>query len=196
VTENSPIAAHDHAADLYAPPTDTGPSADASGHDPYAIPQVTFMAARWRRFVARMIDTVVVAIPTLNMVHFLCAFGVGIFFPISDLARVLMFDSSMKFRFLINALAVFPVPWIYAWMLVSRGYTPGKWLLGLRVMTVMGCRISWSQALKREFPFVILSTFPIGGRLSMALDGVLILRDNRRCLHDEIANTEVVSLRP
>ena len=78
--------------------------------------------------------------------------------------------------------------WIYfavGWGLL--GATPGKWMLGLRLIDHRSrCPIGVSRALLRMVAYVVSSsTFGLGHALIM-------LRDDRRALHDILAGTRVV----
>jgi uncharacterized RDD family membrane protein YckC len=75
---------------------------------------------------------------------------------------------------------------IFWWL---RGQTPGKWLLGIKVVALGGGRVALGRSLVR-----------FGGYLVSALPfyaGFLwILGSQRRGLHDRLARTEVVYTRP
>jgi uncharacterized RDD family membrane protein YckC len=65
------------------------------------------------------------------------------------------------------------------------GHTPGKWLLGLRVVPVGGGRLRFGQALLRVAGY-ILSALPC------YLGFFWVLGPQRRAWHDRLAATEVV----
>jgi uncharacterized RDD family membrane protein YckC len=84
-------------------------------------------------------------------------------------------------------LAVWPVV-IAAYLVIfwiTLGQTPGKWLLGLRVVAAGGGRMRFGQALLRVAGY-ILSALPC------YLGFVWVLGPQRRAWHDRLAGTEVV----
>ena len=66
-----------------------------------------------------------------------------------------------------------------------RGQTPGKWLLGIRVVALGGGPVGVGRALARVLGYV-LSALPLD------LGFLWILGRQRRGFHDHLANTEVV----
>jgi uncharacterized RDD family membrane protein YckC len=67
---------------------------------------------------------------------------------------------------------------------IAGGQTPGKWLLGIRIVPVGGGRLSARRALVRLVGYVLSALPCYGGYL-------LILGPERRGLHDRLARTEV-----
>ena len=73
-----------------------------------------------------------------------------------------------------------------AFLVLWRGQTPGKRLLGIRVLRLDGKPITWWMAFERFGGYV-------AGIFTGLLDYFLILRDrNRQALHDKIVDTVVV----
>jgi uncharacterized RDD family membrane protein YckC len=83
------------------------------------------------------------------------------------------------------------LPLLYcAWFWVKRGGTPGKTVLGLRVVTAGGGRPTTAQSLVRYFGY-LLSTLGFGlGYLWMLWD------DDGRCWHDLMSGTRVIREAP
>jgi uncharacterized RDD family membrane protein YckC len=84
-------------------------------------------------------------------------------------------------------LAVWPFV-IVAYLVVfwsTLGQTPGKWLLGLRVVSIGGGPLRLSQALLRVAGY-ILSALPC------YLGFLWVLGPERRAWHDRLAGTEVL----
>ncbi|MCJ8277908.1 MAG: RDD family protein, partial [Bdellovibrionales bacterium] len=70
------------------------------------------------------------------------------------------------------------------------GYTPGKYVLGLRVISTTG-KTSFFKMFLREFVGRTLSALPLGlGYLS------IMFSNSRLAWHDRISSTRVISLRP
>jgi uncharacterized RDD family membrane protein YckC len=67
----------------------------------------------------------------------------------------------------------------------ASGQTPGKWLMGIRVVPIRGGRLGFGRWLLRLFGY-LLSTAPL------YLGFAWILGSQRRGWHDRLAGTEVV----
>jgi uncharacterized RDD family membrane protein YckC len=70
-----------------------------------------------------------------------------------------------------------------------RGQTPGKWLLGIKVVALGGGRVGLGRSLIRFFGY-LLSALPF------YLGFVWIIGRQRLGLHDRLAGTEVLYTRP
>jgi len=84
---------------------------------------------------------------------------------------------------------------VYSAMLVYRGgQTYGKKVMGIRVARTDGERVSFARFIfLRNLPVMILGAIPFVGYIVGLADTLLIFRDSRRCLHDQIADTCVVT---
>lgn len=84
---------------------------------------------------------------------------------------------------------------IYSAVLVYRyGQTVGKRIMGIRVVRSDGSRVAFSRFIfLRWLPLFIVGIIPWIGYLSGLVDALLIFRDSRQCLHDNIADTRVVT---
>jgi uncharacterized RDD family membrane protein YckC len=71
---------------------------------------------------------------------------------------------------------------------VARGQTPGKWLLGIRIVPIEGGRLTIGRALLRFFGYLISA-------LPCYLGFVWMLGPQRRAWHDRLARTEVTYVR-
>lgn len=78
-------------------------------------------------------------------------------------------------------------------LLHRNGQTIAKKLLGIRVVRRDGSRCGLARIFFARFlPVTFLGFIPFVGGLVSLVDALLIFRDDRRCLHDEIADTIVV----
>ena len=84
---------------------------------------------------------------------------------------------------------------IYSAVLVYLyGQTFGKRMMDIRVVRVDGSRVSFPRFIFiRWLPLAVIGCIPVVGGLVALLDPLLIFRDSSRCLHDDIANTRVVT---
>lgn len=79
------------------------------------------------------------------------------------------------------------------WLVVRNGQTVGKKILGIKVVRTNGDkaglgRIFWL----RNVVTTLLAAIPIAGYAVFLVDSLLIFRQSRQCLHDQIADTIVV----
>lgn len=82
---------------------------------------------------------------------------------------------------------------IQSYLLATQGQTIGKKLLGLRIVRSNGEAVSIGRMLGlRYFLGWVITMIPFIGALFALTDALLIFRDSRKCLHDNIADTIVV----
>lgn len=91
---------------------------------------------------------------------------------------------------LITAALVLGYFVLYIWMLTARGQTPGKWILKIRIVKVSTGENGGfvPNVLLRGFVNGVLDYIPF---YALA-DALFIFRDDRRCIHDLLAGTQVV----
>ena len=88
------------------------------------------------------------------------------------------------------------VGWIvYSIVLVYLyGQTFGKRMMNIRVVRIDGSRVTFARfVFLRWLPLFIVGCVPFIGSVVGLIDPLLIFRDSRRCLHDDIADTKVVT---
>lgn len=80
-------------------------------------------------------------------------------------------------------------------MLASRGQTIGKRAVGVSIVRSDGSRAElWRLLLLRLLPVQLVQLVPLLGPIMGLVDPLFIFRDDRRCLHDLIADTKVVQV--
>ena len=84
---------------------------------------------------------------------------------------------------------------VYSIVLVYLyGQTVGKRLMDIRVVRVDGDRVSFARFIfLRWLPLAIVGLIPLIGGIVGLIDPLLIFRESSRCLHDDIADTRVVT---
>jgi uncharacterized RDD family membrane protein YckC len=84
------------------------------------------------------------------------------------------------------------ITWNCVW-LARYGQTVGKRALHIRIIRGNGGRASLGRIfLLRYLPVTLLGIVPLLGPLLTLTDILLIFRDSRKCLHDQLADTIVV----
>lgn len=144
----------------------------------------------WIRFVARIIDWIILgvagAIVRLPLVLMMGGVGLGLRGaqdPAAALAAVPALFGAIGLSFLINIVLGF----IYeVYFLSSRGATPGKMALGLKVVRADGGPITMNLAIGRYFAYILSGFTFLIGFIIAGFD------DEKRALHDRICNTRVI----
>jgi uncharacterized RDD family membrane protein YckC len=136
----------------------------------------------WRRFVAVVIDWVILMVINfpiqLLMVPILgTSLGRG-----NSMRPGLMFGLIGLNWFLSTAIAVI----YYAYFLSQKSATPGKMVMGLKVITATGGRISVSRAIARYFAQILSGLILCIGYIMAGFDS------EKRALHDYICSTRVI----
>lgn len=132
----------------------------------------------WRRGVALFIDSIIMMV---------------IYFPFQ--IAVAMFVGPGIAHNKPAELALFGAIWLidialylayYTWFLSQKSATPGKMLMGVKVIVAGGGRISVGRAFARYFAMILSSMILWLGYLMAAFDS------EKRALHDHLCNTRVV----
>jgi len=83
---------------------------------------------------------------------------------------------------------------VQGWSLHAYGGTLGKKILGLRIVRTDGSRAGFVRLFFGRGAVAILpGMIPLLGGLWALIDSLLIFRESRQCLHDQIADTLVVT---
>jgi uncharacterized RDD family membrane protein YckC len=94
------------------------------------------------------------------------------------------------------ALGVVIVGWLVVTgvMVYRYGQTIGKRIMSIRVVRSDGSRAAFGRILGlRVGVMMVLGFIPLLGPLVGLIDSLLIFRDSSKCLHDDIADTRVVT---
>ena len=93
----------------------------------------------------------------------------------------------------VGVVALVGVVGANCYFLQRSGQTLAKKMLGIRVVRRDGSHCGLARIFfARYLPVTVLGLIPFVGGLVSLVDALLIFRDDRRCLHDEIADTIVV----
>ncbi len=160
--------------------TPTTPSEEAG------TPSGPDLAGRGRRLGAYLIDLIIAGI----VLVILAVLNIGISFE--DVARDPM-TQQMSTAGGIAYLVIFMV--INGYLLVTKGQTLGKLVLGIRIVDAgsNGAATAVKILGLRYVLVMLVGAIPIIGGLLGIIDFLFIFREDRRCVHDLIAGTKVVS---
>lgn len=139
----------------------------------------TIPAGFWIRFVAAIVDGVIVNVATLPLTLL-----VGVAAPLigGGLATKAVLQ-------VVNVIITWGIMYFYyGWFYSNKGATPGKLMLGLKVLNVEnGAHLGYWPAFFRETLGKLLSGLLL--MIGFIMAGV---RSDKRALHDLIFNTQVI----
>jgi uncharacterized RDD family membrane protein YckC len=148
--------------------------------------QNTHLAGRGRRFGAQLIDWLILIGPTT------------LFFIAMGLAG--QFDKKEPSALAIAGMAISGI-WMWTaiiWNLVllgRHGQTFGKKMLGIQIRRQDGSEATFGTVVgMRLLLNALICAIPILGAIYALVDVLFIFREDRSCLHDQIAKTMVVDL--
>lgn len=139
------------------------------------------LAGRGNRFLAAMVDVVI---------------QIAAYFGLAWLLGLNAFDeqASVGKQVLLGLLGMVLFLVIQGPLLVRQGQTWGKKALGIRIVRSDGSRASAGRVLGLRYVLGgLITSVPVLGMLYALVDGLLIFRASRQCLHDNIADTIVVT---
>ncbi|CAH7469686.1 RDD family protein [Vibrio chagasii] len=97
-------------------------------------------------------------------------------------------------------IMVFVYGWVmfllcHGYLLQNKGQTIGKNVMEIAIVDMDGKQLGlFNIVIKRILPMSIFVYIPVVGQYISTLDYLFALRKDRRCLHDLIAGTQVVSV--
>ncbi|QPG34951.1 RDD family protein [Vibrio europaeus] len=143
------------------------------------------LASRWSRFGATSIDVII------SM-----AFNIPIILYTDIGARLISLQALSITDVLLSAIySMIAYILCHGYLLHKKGQTIGKYVFGISIVNMKGELIGFPKIyLKRNLPVGMAAYIPfIGGYLPLA-DMLFIFRKDKRCMHDLIAGTQVVSV--
>lgn len=167
--------------------------------------QVFYYAGFWRRFVAYLIDELLIgAVTFIILLPLYIIFGVGIFAfedfegyeNFSNVVFTQYYDDDVKAGFIIAIvffvliIAVFSIilQWLYYALMESssKQATLGKMAIGIKVTDLSGNRISFGRATGRYFGKILSGLILNIGYIMAAFT------ERKQALHDMMANCLVI----
>jgi uncharacterized RDD family membrane protein YckC len=146
------------------------------------------LAGRLERLGAAIIDGLIVGLLSWGIIYF--AFS-GIFATLTSPDSALAASLGAMGVMVVLYFGLYAgINWVF---LKENGQTVGKKVLGIRIVRTDGTQADVMRILfLRYLPIQIVGMVPIIGGLIAILDALLIFRESRKCLHDNIADTIVV----
>ncbi len=145
------------------------------------------LASLWARLGAAIIDTiilmVVIFVPLLLLLGGWSAY----------LGKVATGGYLMKVGLTLLGFITYAV--VNGAFLASNGQTIGKKLVGIKIVRTDGSQPTLAHILlMRQGPISALQLIPFAGSLLGLIDVLMIFRESRQCVHDNIADTRVINV--
>jgi uncharacterized RDD family membrane protein YckC len=156
--------------------------------NPYAPPQTgvvpentQILATPWKRLCAQFVDGMIVLVISVPL-----QVMTGVYSRMSTLGIVdeLIWN-------LIGLILIL----VINWNLLQQGQTIGKKLFKLRIVRKDGSSTDRNWLISRRIaPLWVVSLIPVIGPVALLVDALCIFRAERNTLHDDVADTKVVTL--
>jgi len=139
-------------------------------------------AGFWIRVVARMIDNTITSVASY-------IFQIPLIIVLARMGKTNSADLPMVIATgaLAVVLSLAAAAYYEAWFLVHKGATPGKMILGLKVIKARGGAFTWGLGIGRYFAYTLSGMLLYFGYFMAGWD------EEKRALHDRICDTRVVS---
>lgn len=169
------------AGNPYAPPTAPVRDIDTS--------TTGEKAGRLQRLGATLIDGIIGGLLVYVPAMFFVDLGSALT-PEGEVNYTTLITPGAVLAALPGALLLLGITW---WLVARNGQTIGKKLLSIKVVRSDGSRASVARIFwVRNVPFWLVSFLPIVGVIISLADPLLIFRQSRKCLHDQLADTNVI----
>jgi uncharacterized RDD family membrane protein YckC len=146
--------------------------------------RVEVLAERGDRFIANLVDQFVVVLP----------FSIGLFLQLILMKDQERFAPETALLLLLGALVSLGVMGYQLHLVAESGQTIGKRMRNIRMVRGDGSPVTLSRVifLRNVVPGLVNSACSAFG----LIDALFIFNNDRRCLHDVIADTKVVQVNP
>ena len=162
-----------------------------------------FLAKRWRRLVARIIDGFCIVVLSAIVVAFM--YGQDLFTTIShglgladdeEALQIsdLFFSFSTMFSFSLFVAEVLVYIGLNTYLLGKRGQTIGKWFMNIQIVDFYSGEVPPLRCslVFREGGLYFIYILGLFGAFTLLIDKLFIFSKTQRCLHDYWAVTKVV----
>jgi uncharacterized RDD family membrane protein YckC len=141
------------------------------------------LASRWSRLFASIIDSIILLLIVLPVMYLTGGFdGLASGKEPGFLYNLMMSIGSWVVFVLINGK-----------FLVSNGQTIGKKAMEIRVVDLNGNVPDTNSLIKRYAVYFVPNIIPIAGGIFALVNILFIFGEEKRCLHDQVGGTKVVS---
>lgn len=166
----------------YSPPSATEPLTQDSQTSSHQL------ATRGSRFLASLLDGIIVTGPLLIVIFFILPTFA------SDQFEIWRFiDNSTYLYDIVFGLIFYILFLIINWVFLKNGQTIGKKALKIQVRTLTGDIPSANdQAFRRYLFYNLISSIPVVGNILSLINILFIFGSEHRCLHDRVAGTIVI----
>lgn len=170
----------------------------STSNNPYLAPTAAIgdisgeivLADRFTRWVALFFDGLILGVIGVPILLILAFFTIGL-----DMNAIQVFISTNTtlYVILVLILTIFVFLAVNFHPLRSNGQTVGKRIFNIKIVRSDGSPADVQRILLyRYLPVWLIRQIPIIGILFALIDALLIFRDSRKCLHDDIADTIVI----
>jgi uncharacterized RDD family membrane protein YckC len=160
--------------------------------EPGSLADGPVLAGRGQRLVAAILDGLIISLIIWPL--FFVFGGMSMMAPPADPASPAEMFGNMGRMFAAMIPGYLVAAVVQAWSLHTFGGTLGKKLMGLRIVRTDGSRAGVVRLFfARGGVCVIPGFIPLLGGLYLLIDMLMIFRDSRQCIHDNIADTIVVT---
>ncbi len=185
------------------PPPDYSPEAATRSGNPFVsavtrepAPEEPQLASRWLRLGAALLDGLVsmlLAGPGLAWFFFGMMNAQQAGTPLPEDPGPEFFIQNFAMPMLAMLVPLLALLVVQVWLLTTRGQTLGKLWLKIRIVRTDGSAPGFVHAvLLRSVVMQFIVAIPIVGHVVSLVDPLMIFREDRRCLHDLIADTAVI----
>lgn len=166
-----------------------------AANNPYAAPQSVMedvvtdarLATRWERLFAAIIDALIQSV--VAFVPVIIFFGGWANYAGAVAGAPFLFTAG----FTVFGLVIYLV--VNGYFLARDGQTVGKKAMSIKIVRTDGSKADFARIIGwRQAPIWVAQIIPYLGRLIVIIDVLMIFRESRRCLHDDIADTKVVKV--
>ena len=166
-------------------------SSHSNDVNPYAPPKTDIsvehriaLASRGTRLAAAILDTIL-----------MFALFAPVMFATGYMQRSMAGESGLGEDFMYGLASIAVLLILHGYTLANYGQTLGKRLLKIRIVSVENDQILPFGRLigLRYLPLYVLTAIPGLGTFIALIDVLFIFREDRRCVHDLVAGTKVVT---
>jgi uncharacterized RDD family membrane protein YckC len=152
-----------------------------------ATPGAVRYGGFWLRALAKFIDGMIIGVP-ITVLYLVAMFGFGMnsFVQPAGPPNFTMLFASLGVQLGLQLVGIVLNALYSVIFLVKYGATPGKMIVGLRVVTANGDRLTVGRAVGRFFAELVSGMVCYIGYIIAAFD------DQKRSLHDHMCGTRVV----